>query len=301
MSIIERERNELKCQLTSDGIDCPDSVFVQQALHLLDEREQLMSKAIIADVDIEDAMASLSLNADAKEFVPTLPEQATATASAMNDENDLTMDDIDTMPNSTFAANSNNFYFYQATDGQNLYLHSINVRMLQAMYGSLDAAPRNITGRILQKEVCSMTDDQRKRLKYLQHLPVTCHFEVVEIKLDRSIVSADVISKFKAELQMREKARERRAREERKREKHINLVNERQIGMMIRTSANIDVTSEQQFPMVKSVNCFHWSAAASTYPCQIHFDFSMPQVSKMLHRCRPNCQHLSVAAAAQQH
>lgn len=44
--------------------------------------------------------------------------------------------------------------------------------------------------------------------------------------------------------------RQRRAKEERKREKQIDEVNERQIGKIISRSANIDVTSNQQFPMV---------------------------------------------------
>lgn len=263
LSIIERERNELKCQLTSDGIDCPDSVFVQQALHLLEEREKLIgidefvgaaTPKNDAIAEAAEAMAKLSLNVDAKEFVPSFDDAASVTSSnghfVIDEETNLTVDDIDIVPNGALAAHSNNFYFYQSSDGQNLYLHSINVRMLQAMYGSLDAAPKSISGRILQKEVCSMSEDLRKRLKYLQHLPVSCHFEVVEIQLDRSIVSAEVLAKFKEELLMRQKTRERRAHEERKREKHIDRVNERQIGMMIRSSANIDVTSDQQFPMV---------------------------------------------------
>lgn len=263
MSIIDRERNELKCQLTSDGIDCPESVFVQQALLLLEEREQLINMAagagptkIDAVEEEATALAKLSLNADAKEFVPSFDDAASSisdgSAFVIDEDTDLTVGDIDIVPNAAVAANANSFYFYQSSDGQNLYLHSVNVRMLQAMYGSLDAAPKSISGRILQKEVCSMSDDLRRRLKYLQHLPVSCQFEVVEIQLDRSIVSAEVMAKFKDELMMRQKTRERRAREERKREKHIDRVNERQIGMMIRSSANIDVTSDQQFPMVRN-------------------------------------------------
>lgn len=264
MSIIERERNELKCQLTSDGIDLDDSVFVQQALLLLEEREKLISNEATTQDDVIEgaaaaALAKLSLNADAKEFVPTFDDASSASSDnghfVIDEETNLTVDDIDIVPNTAVTANSNNFYFYQSSDGQNLYLHSVNVRMLQAMYGSLDAAPKSISGRILQKEVCSMSEDLRKRLKYLQHLPVSSQFEVVEIQLDRSIVSAEVLAKFKDELMRRQQIRERRAREERKREKHIDRVNERQIGMIIRSTANIDVTSDQQFPMVNQPEC----------------------------------------------
>jgi len=94
-----------------------------------------------------------------------------------------------------------------------------------------------------------MSEDLRKRLKYLQHLPVSCEFEVVEIGMDAPTISPVIMAKFHEELKQRQKNRHRRAREELKREKQIELVNERQIGKIIRASANIDVTSEQQFPL----------------------------------------------------
>lgn len=276
MSIIERERNELKCQLTSDGIDCPDSIFVQQALHLLDEREQGIYIKVdnVDNVPVEPAaqvaaaIENLSLNANAKEFIPgdandsVECDEATSGCDTnsmptddidfiIDEESNLTVGDINIVSINNNSLNANNFYFYQSRDGQNLYLHSINVRMLQTMYGSLENAPKSITGKIVQKEACSMSEDLRKRLKYLQHLPVSCQFDVVEIQLDQPVISIEIQSKFRDELLQRQKTRQRRAREERKREKHIDLVNDRQIGKIIRSAINIDVTSDQQFPMVK--------------------------------------------------
>lgn len=55
---------------------------------------------------------------------------------------------------------------------------------------------------------------------------------------------------FADELTNRQKMRQRREKEERKREKHINEVNDRQIGKIRERSANIDVMSVQHFPMV---------------------------------------------------
>lgn len=165
-------------------------------------------------------------------------------------ESELTLNDIAIVPVDS-AINDDCFYFYQAVDGQNLYLHSINTRMLQTMYGSLERAPKAITGRILQKESCSMTGELRKRLKYLQHLPVTCQFDVVEIELKSpDMISDEIMAKFKEELKQRQKNRQRRAREERQREKHIDRENDRRIGKIIHSAANIDVTSVQEFPTV---------------------------------------------------
>lgn len=278
LSIIARELSELKCQLVSDGIDCPDSIFVQQALHLLEEREKEIRAQIANNNNpstegrsvesIASAIEKVNLNVDAKDFIPfnqkhdENPEQQPKQQqqhSPLDDlddftietDGDLTLSDIAIVPNTT-AANENCFYFYQSSDGQHLYLHSINIRMLQAMFGSLEHAPKTITGRILQKESCSMTEELRKRLKYLQHLPVTCQFDVVEIEFESSsdIISDEIQAKFKDELIQRHKNRQRRAREECKREKHIDRENERRIGKIIHTAINIDVSSEQHFPSV---------------------------------------------------
>lgn len=42
--------------------------------------------------------------------------------------------------------------------------------------------------------------------------------------------------------------RQRREREEKKRERVINEINDRQMGKMLSTSANIDICSSAQFP-----------------------------------------------------
>lgn len=93
-----------------------------------------------------------------------------------------------------------------------------------------------------------MTEELRKRLKYLQHLPVTSQFEVAEISFGSELVSEDVMDAFKDEILKRQKMRQRRARDENRREVKINAVNERQIGKILSRSANIDVHSPRQFP-----------------------------------------------------
>lgn len=268
MSIIERERNELQCQLTSDGIDCTDSMFVEQALSLLEEREKTLVELLAASQTTEIvakigvSLEELDLNENvATPAVATTHEEELAFGGddnlplptenfVIDEDSDLTINDIDIVPTNIGTQNKDHFYFYQSNDGQHLYLHSLNVRMLQSMYGALEKAPHRIIGKMLQKESCSMSEELRKRLKYLQHLPVSCQFEVVEIALEPPVISNDVMRYFKEELRMRQKTRQRRAREERKREKHIDRVNEQQFGKFMRAAINIDVTSDQHFPMV---------------------------------------------------
>ncbi|XP_026686327.1 RING finger protein 10 [Diaphorina citri] len=113
------------------------------------------------------------------------------------------------------------FYFYQAMDGQQLFLHAVNVRMLEMTYGSLENCPHTITGRILEKETGSMTEELRHRLRYLQHLPVTCQFEVAEIALAPPLISDDTVERFRDQLASRERRRLKRAREDKRRSARI--------------------------------------------------------------------------------
>lgn len=217
MAIIERERNELNFQLETDGPDCPESIFVQQALELLKERETVTIAMMKNDIqkvtgkavtDIQIQLDQLGL--DAEPFVPItanikstqeslespIEKSSPPSGHHIGEESNLIVQDLDITP---VFNDSKYFYFYQSRDGQPLYMHSINIRMLQMMYGSLDRAPHVIGGKIVQKEICSMTEELRKRLKYLQHLPVTSQFEVAELSFGSELVSDEVIDAFKGE------------------------------------------------------------------------------------------------------
>lgn len=83
-----------------------------------------------------------------------------------------------------------------ASDGQHIYLHSLNVHMLEHTYGSLELCPTTIRGCIVEKESSSITEDLRRRVRYLQHLPLTCQFEVAEIQLRAPTVTKETLECF---------------------------------------------------------------------------------------------------------
>lgn len=206
LKIISQERNELDFQLIEDGDDCPESIFVQQALNLLNIKQQEMELIIKEKDNTEKSMHS-SLNPSVAEFVPVEKHEASGEDAIellakrdelIDDDCNLTVADIDIVPVSV-AAYSKHFYYYQAPNAQNVFLHSINSRMLQEAYGSLEKSPKKIQGKIVQIECCTMNEDLRKRLKYLQHLPVSSVFEVVEIEFDSGFVPLDVFNLFKGE------------------------------------------------------------------------------------------------------
>uniref|UniRef100_A0A8D9AM76 E3 ubiquitin-protein ligase RNF10 n=1 Tax=Cacopsylla melanoneura TaxID=428564 RepID=A0A8D9AM76_9HEMI len=145
------------------------------------------------------------------------------------------------------------FYFYQASDGQQLFLHAVNVRMLEMTYGSLELCPPTITGRILEKETGSMTENLRRRLRYLQHLPVTCQFEVAEIDLKPPLISDDTMERYRDQLVSRERRRLKRAREDKRRAARIEEAEYVQmrgggVGMSNRRRGNLHIESHLQFP-----------------------------------------------------
>ncbi|KAL3269996.1 hypothetical protein HHI36_009053 [Cryptolaemus montrouzieri] len=219
LSIIDREMGELQYQLETE--EESEQIFIEEAIIYLKERETRV---------ISDHFHDLELTKY------TLPEENV---------------DIFVEPTSEKCLekqmDSKCIYFYQACDGQHIYIHSINVRMLKHTYGSLEHAPNTLTARILAKEVDSMSEDYRKRYKYLAHLPVTCCFDTVEIELGVPIVSQETLDIFKDELDRRKKQRAKKAKEEKQRERRITIEENKKIynksPMM-----HISLESPQQFP-----------------------------------------------------
>ncbi|XP_053693285.1 RING finger protein 10 isoform X2 [Sabethes cyaneus] len=271
LNIISRERLELENQIVVDGIDCPENIFVQQSLQELIKREEavLNGKFITIPVELQPVNASQqqTCEKDSDELLDAravciLEEENQAESKRqdfmIDEESNFLLSDIDIVPTAK-CASSNCFYFYQAIDGQPLYLHSLNTRMLQTMYGSLDKSPLKITGRIVHKDSCSMSEDLRKRLRYLQHLPVCTSFEVVEIEFEKEVISNEVLAQFKEEINARRKKRQKIARAERVREKQIYEYNERQLGKSLARSAKIPIDSIKHFPSCGSVQPYDFS------------------------------------------
>lgn len=248
LKIMDQERNELDFQLAEDGYDCPESIFIQQAVELLNTKRESLEKSLLIDEQCGELPVLVSPENPLTQF--NAPESISShdDEDLIDEDCELTVDEIDIVP---VSQNVKHFYFYQALNGQNIFLHSLNSKMLQLMYGSLEQSPLTIRGNIVAIKCCTMNEDLRKRLKYLQHLPVSSVFEVVEIDFEPGIISKDVFNCFKDELLQRRKRRQRREREEKKREKAIDELNDRQMGKMMQSSnANIDIGSTSQFPEV---------------------------------------------------
>jgi hypothetical protein len=209
LEIVEREKHELLIEMKSQGSDCPESVFVEQALTLLDERRA----KLIANTPLP------------QEFI----EEKGAVAE-------------------------NCVYFYQASDGQHMYLHPINCKMLETMYGHVKNAPHIINGKILQKESRSMNDAFRKRYKHLAHLPLTCEVDLVEIEFTEPEIPKEIIQIFQSNLKQRESKRMHKENVENKRSKQIEQLNNKQLGFRYECdTVALNIDSVEQFPICVEV------------------------------------------------
>uniref|UniRef100_A0A8C6Z1Z2 E3 ubiquitin-protein ligase RNF10 n=1 Tax=Nothoprocta perdicaria TaxID=30464 RepID=A0A8C6Z1Z2_NOTPE len=146
--------------------------------------------------------------------------------------------------------NSPFYYFYQAEDGQCMYLHPVNVRCLVREYGSLEKSPEKITAAVVEIAGYSMTEDIRQRHRYLCHLPLTCEFSICELALKPPTVSKETLELFSDDLEKRKRLRQKKARDERRRERRIEIEENKKQGKY--PEVHIALENLQQFPAFSS-------------------------------------------------
>ncbi|CAO3655540.1 unnamed protein product [Mucor fragilis] len=110
------------------------------------------------------------------------------------------------------------FYFYQAVDGQHVYLHPLDIRILKHEFGEYDQFPRQLQVQATNVQESTLTEDLRKKCKYLGHLPLACDVTFMEINV-KDIVSPETIQVYNQELVGRVKKRKDKERKEDQRRK----------------------------------------------------------------------------------
>lgn len=87
------------------------------------------------------------------------------------------------------------FYFYQAIDGQHVYLHPLDIRILKHEFGEYDKFPHQLQVQATNVQESTLTEDLRKKCKYLGHLPLACDVTFMEINV-KDIVSPETIQVY---------------------------------------------------------------------------------------------------------
>lgn len=107
---------------------------------------------------------------------------------------------------------STTYRFYQAASGERIFLSSLDVRVLLARFGSFDCFPEYLT---LKVEACTearVSDELRRRYRYLSHLPTGSEIRMAEVNLDEYLVND--CSLVEAVRKRRAKRREKIKRED---------------------------------------------------------------------------------------
>lgn len=283
-NIVARERFELENQYRIEGTE-PEACFIEEALQYISEREngivdlQAPASDEFFDEQDEDSSPGAEDSTEAEDlmtspevFVTSVAEVERARPrheSSSSDGTTVTADlveevtaedlDISRFQPSQHCDDSKNgsskapkatFYFYQSSDGQPIFLHAVNVQMLVRQFGSFESCPKVIRGKILEKDSTSMTSDLRNKLRYLKHLPLTSTFEVCELEMRVPRFSADIVDEFKPQLEARRKRRQRRARDEKRRDKAITIEMNKQMGKY--PGMKLRIESDFHFPQFGS-------------------------------------------------
>lgn len=108
---------------------------------------------------------------------------------------------------------ASDFYFYQAADGQHVYLHPLDIRILKHEFGDYEQFPHQLQVKATSVQESTLTEDLRKKCKYLGHLPLACDVTFLEINV-KDIVSPETVALFQQELSARVKKRKDKERRE---------------------------------------------------------------------------------------
>uniref|UniRef100_A0A7N8XU59 E3 ubiquitin-protein ligase RNF10 n=1 Tax=Mastacembelus armatus TaxID=205130 RepID=A0A7N8XU59_9TELE len=141
---------------------------------------------------------------------------------------------------------SSGMFLDPADDCQQMFLHPVNVRCLLREYGSLEASPDSITGTVVEIVGHTVTEDIRRRHRYLAHLPLTCEFSICELALQPPILSKETLDMFADDLEKRKRLRQKKARDEKRREKRIEIEENKKQGKY--PEVHIGLENLQHFP-----------------------------------------------------
>jgi hypothetical protein len=109
------------------------------------------------------------------------------------------------------SASADDLFLFQLADGQPVFLHPLNARMLAVHHGSFAACPSTVAARVLELEAAAQDEGVRRRLRALAHLPLCARFALAEVDLAPLLPPA-ALAPFAEELAARAARRAGRAR-----------------------------------------------------------------------------------------
>lgn len=146
------------------------------------------------------------------------------------------------------AKNGSSYFYYQAADGQQIFLHGVNYRCLLHEHKDVDGIPNKFTAaKILFKERFPITEETRGKYKFLGHLPLTTEVTVCFIDM-KGLVSSETLKQFREPLLNQKKKimklkKAQRLETERKK-KHDRMIQQAPLLDMLFKNSNYAVESQ---------------------------------------------------------
>ncbi|KAI9309191.1 hypothetical protein BJ944DRAFT_194635 [Cunninghamella echinulata] len=185
--------------------------------------------AVVDEKDIPEAYKQLHMQLAGSN---DLPLSSTSSSSDKNDNNDNKKtphlhQQHQQHQQHQLKVPTTEYYFYQAKDGQHIYLHPLDIKILKHEFGDYQDFPESLTVKSTCIQETSLTEDVRKKFKYLGHLPLSCEITFIEIDV-KPLVSKDTWIHFQHELKLRNKKRQDRIKREEKARKIATIKQQQQ-------------------------------------------------------------------------
>ncbi|KAJ2654951.1 hypothetical protein IWW48_005807 [Coemansia sp. RSA 1200] len=203
-----RETAELECFKTDSTTDLDSQLFAESAILGVDYMIKDAEGRNAHDIAIENharkeqglVSGNKSCNSmSVSELDPaTPPDTSAANQNSQHHQQEASEDDF--------------VYFYQADDGQHIYMHPLSIRVLSHEHGGYTDMPDELEVKIRHSMESTITDEVRQQFKMLNHLPLRCDILFVEPEL-KDLVSRKSIDKFRPQLAHRDKHHAARARQ----------------------------------------------------------------------------------------
>ncbi|KAJ8904351.1 hypothetical protein NDN08_000872 [Rhodosorus marinus] len=103
-------------------------------------------------------------------------------------------------------------FLYQAATGENIYLHPVNVKCLSREHESFRDYPLVIEAKVLEIERYTMSEELRRRYRFLSHLPIGSEFGLCEMDLS-SVLQEETLEAFRPDLTARRNSRVNRRKQ----------------------------------------------------------------------------------------
>jgi len=226
--VVHQEMEILQCKLAIED-DEMEKGFIMEAIKLCKEREETLLEEQQKKVDQPQDAGMMSNNETA------------------NNNNNVTLENVEQQTAASDASTAESaYYFYQASGGQHIYLHPLNMKCLLHQYGSYDRCPVEITARITDVEHFSMSEVIRKRHRYMSHLPLSLEFRIAELDFRTPLISTETLAIFQDAFDKRSRERKKKSRNEKRLLRKLNAEEMKKQGKY--PSAHIRLNSEHQFP-----------------------------------------------------